>query len=159
MWVGTRGGGLAKLEAGSAAASTARFKTYSDSDGLPNPVVYAIRPDNAGGLWLSTNNGLSRFDPEHETFTNFDVRHGLQANEFNFGASHRSASGELFFGGINGYNAFYPERLLAMRARGGSQGFARLASENGIRAVRTRPSRPATRSGLQAIVAPAVLPR
>jgi len=76
-------------------------------------VVYAIRPDNAGGLWLSINNGLSRFDPENETFANFDVRHGLQANEFNFGASHRSASGELFFGGINGYNAFYPERLLA----------------------------------------------
>jgi hypothetical protein len=58
-------------------------------------VVYAIRPDNAGGLWLSTNNGLSRFDPEHETFANFDVRHELQANEFNSGASHRSARGEL----------------------------------------------------------------
>ena len=45
------------------------------------------------------------------TCRNFDVSDGLQSNEFNAGAHHRSRSGELFFGGIEGVNAFHPESI------------------------------------------------
>jgi len=110
LWIGTRGGGLARLE-GSTESGVVQFKSYSEMDGLANETVYGILQDAAGFLWLSTNNGLSRFDPRSETFRNYDASHGLQANEFNFGSYYRSTSGELFFGGVNGFNAFLPDRL------------------------------------------------
>ncbi|HEX6739234.1 MAG TPA: two-component regulator propeller domain-containing protein, partial [Vicinamibacteria bacterium] len=111
LWVGTRGAGLALLE--SRSGSSASFRHFTQRDGLANDVVYGILPDGDGYLWLSTNNGLSRFDPRSRSFKNYDVAQGLQSNEFNFGAHYRSASGELFFGGVNGLNAFHPRRLAA----------------------------------------------
>lgn len=106
FWIGTRGGGLNRMD-----RSNGTFITYTESEGLPNNVVYAILEDEEGNLWMSTNYGLSVFDPDKETFVNFDVRDGLQSNEFNLGAAHRSHSGEMFFGGMAGFNAFFPERI------------------------------------------------
>ena len=71
----------------------------------------AAQEGQAGCLWLSTNNGLSRFDPRTETFRNYGVRDGLQSVEFNLGAYTKSSSGEMFFGGIQGINAFYPDQI------------------------------------------------
>jgi len=106
LWVGTQLGlnRLSSPEEGS-------FGHYFERDGLPNDVVWGIESDSRGRLWISTNDGLARFDPETESFEIYTTVHGLQANEFNFGAHFRSASGELFFGGVNGFNAFRPERL------------------------------------------------
>jgi signal transduction histidine kinase len=59
----------------------------------------------------STNLGLSTFDPVTKTFINFDVNDGLQSNEFNDGASFAGANDELFFGGVNGFNRFFPALL------------------------------------------------
>ncbi|MDZ7717366.1 MAG: two-component regulator propeller domain-containing protein [Balneolaceae bacterium] len=105
LWVGTSGG-LHKFD-----YRNSTFEHYSVQDGLPNEVVYAILPDDDGNLWLSTNKGLSRFNPQTNTFRNFDVQDGLQSNEFNTGAYFRSNSGELFFGGIQGLNYFYPDKI------------------------------------------------
>jgi diguanylate cyclase (GGDEF)-like protein len=105
LWVGSHGG-LSHLS-----ADLARFETLTTRDGLPSDVVYGVRGDAQGRLWLSTNNGLTCFDPRRRQFTAYGVSDGLQASEFNFGAWHQSASGELFFGGINGFNAFMPDRL------------------------------------------------
>ena len=111
LWIGTQGGGLNRLERLEAEVETTTFKRYSEHDGLPNDVVYGILPDLEGGLWLSTIRGLARFDPDHETVESFDATDGLQADEFNLGAYYRSQSGELFFGGVNGFNAFFPDRI------------------------------------------------
>jgi hypothetical protein len=67
--------------------------------------------DESGRLWISTTRGLSRFDPRSGEFRNYDVRDGLQSNEFNSGSAYRSAAGEMFFGGINGFNAFFPDEI------------------------------------------------
>jgi signal transduction histidine kinase len=106
LWIGTAGGGLNRFD-----RDTQSFARYTEKDGLPNDVVYGVLADRSGRLWLSTNNGLSRFDPRSERFRNYDVTDGLQHNEFNAGAYHQSASGEMFFGGIGGFNAFYPESV------------------------------------------------
>ncbi|MCJ8273590.1 MAG: ATP-binding protein [Psychrosphaera sp.] len=79
---------------------------------MSNDVVYGILEDDLGHLWLSTNNGLSRFDPAQQTFKNYNVNDGLQNNEFNFKAQYKSADGELFFGGINGFNRFFPQNIV-----------------------------------------------
>lgn len=106
LWIGTNGGGINRFD-----SETETFAHYTEQDGLPNNVVYGILEDDLGNLWLSTNRGLSKFDPEAETFHNYDEKDGLQSNEFNGGSSFKSRSGELFFGGINGFNAFYPDQI------------------------------------------------
>ncbi|MFQ6607907.1 MAG: two-component regulator propeller domain-containing protein [Fidelibacterota bacterium] len=106
IWIGTSSGGLNKFDHNSQI-----FKYYTVKDGLPNDVVYGILEDAKKNLWLSTNNGISKFNPEKETFRNFDIRDGLQNNEFNTGAYYKSWTGEMFFGGIGGLNAFFPEKV------------------------------------------------
>lgn len=105
LWVGTMGG-LNKYD-----RTTAAFIHYRERDGLPNDVIYGIVEDDQGYLWMSTNNGITRFDPRRETFKNFNRQDGLQNNQFNKGAYFRSNSGEMFFGGINGVNAFRPGQI------------------------------------------------
>jgi DNA-binding CsgD family transcriptional regulator len=106
LWIGTNGGGLNRLD-----RETETFTYYTDKDGLPNNVIYGILEDNHSNLWLSTNKGLSRFNPQTRTFKNFDVSDGIQLNEFNAGAYFKSQSGEMFFGGLNGFNAFHPDSI------------------------------------------------
>ncbi|MGD2179440.1 MAG: two-component regulator propeller domain-containing protein, partial [Anaerolineae bacterium] len=107
VWLGTDGEGLQRLD-----PTTGRVTmTYQEEDGLPNNVVYSILPDEAGQLWLSTNKGLARFDPQAETFQSYTSQDGLQSNEFNLGAQLRAPDGELFFGGVNGINAFYAQEI------------------------------------------------
>jgi ligand-binding sensor domain-containing protein/two-component sensor histidine kinase len=86
------------------------FQSYGEKEGLANNLVYTIINDK-NDLWLSTNRGLSRFDIEHSTFANFDIKDGLQSNEFNGKAYFQAEDGELFFGGINGYTSFYPSKI------------------------------------------------
>jgi signal transduction histidine kinase/ligand-binding sensor domain-containing protein/DNA-binding response OmpR family regulator len=106
LWIGTAGGGLNRLD-----IDSGTFVHFTERDGLPNNVVYGVLADRSGHLWLSTNKGLSRFDPESRQFRNYDADDGLQSNEFNSGAAFRSRSGELFFGGIYGFNYFRPEDI------------------------------------------------
>ena len=87
------------------------FTRYTESQGLPSSVIQGILEDNLGRLWLSTKNGISRFDPQTETFRNYDVSDGLQANEFSQACYTQGPDGEMFFGGSNGFNAFFPETI------------------------------------------------
>jgi len=108
LWIGTAGG-LNEFD-----RETGRFTRYTEKDGLPNNAIIGILEDNNGHLWLSTNKGISRFDPSRpagKTFRNYDVSDGLQSNEFNASAYHKSKSGEMFFGGINGFNMFHPDSI------------------------------------------------
>ena len=105
LWVGTYGG-LDRVS--TAPDGSVAFRSYAESDGLPSKAVLGLELDAAGDLWLATNRGLSRFDPAAQRFESYDVSHGLQSNEFNYGAHYASPRGELFFGGDNGFNAFFP---------------------------------------------------
>ena len=105
FWVGTPGG-LNRFD-----REKETFTYYLIKDGLPNNLIYSIQEDRQGRLWLSTNKGLSCFDPERKTFRNYVVEDGLQSNEFNIGASCTTRNGEMYFGGINGFNRFYPDNI------------------------------------------------
>ena len=84
---------------------------YAESQGLPSSVIQGILEDKAGRLWLSTKKGISRFDPPTETFRNYDVSDGLQGDDFSTACYQQGPDGEMFFGGSNGLNAFYPEDI------------------------------------------------
>ncbi len=106
FWIGTRSGGLVHFD-----ADKESFKVFTDRDGLPNNVTYMALEDLRGDIWVTTNWGLTRFSTAGKVFTNYEVSDGLQSNEFNFNAGLRASNGELFFGGMNGFNAFFPEEI------------------------------------------------
>ena len=85
---------------------------YTEKDGLPSDQLRALAEDNAGNLWISSVNGLTKFEKtrnsEHPVFVNYDVQDGLQGYQFYFQSVYNSPAGELFFGGRNGFNAFFP---------------------------------------------------
>jgi signal transduction histidine kinase/ligand-binding sensor domain-containing protein/DNA-binding response OmpR family regulator len=106
LWMATGGGGFSRFD-----IASQTFRNFTEKEGLSNNMVYGLLVDDLGFLWMSTNNGLSRFDINTESFTNYVVSDGLQSNEFNSGAFYKSKNGELFFGGIKGYNHFSPAEL------------------------------------------------
>ena len=105
IWAGTQTG-LNRLD-----LRTGKFTHYLEKDGLPNSSVTCIQEDEGGNLWLSTNNGLVRVNPILMRFRIYDVSHGLQSNEFDSGACMRSRNGEMFFGGVRGFNVFRPNEI------------------------------------------------
>ncbi|MGL6185976.1 MAG: ligand-binding sensor domain-containing protein [Clostridium chrysemydis] len=96
--------GICKLD-----PKTDKFTTYTEKNGLANDYTYGILIDNYNNLWISTNGGLSKFNQKTETFDNYTVVDGLQSNEFNGTAEFKNKDGEMYFGGINGVTAFFPD--------------------------------------------------
>ncbi|MGY3213104.1 two-component regulator propeller domain-containing protein [Mucilaginibacter sp. HD30] len=106
IWVAT-GGGLNEFLPGKN-----QFKAYTAADGLANNNIYSMVCDTENYLWLSTSMGISRFDNEKKTFKNFTLKNGLQDHEFKLNAGFRSVSGEIYFGGVNGFNRFDPASIV-----------------------------------------------
>lgn len=97
--------------------TTMQFTVFSKKNGLPSNIIYAIREDLHGILWLSTNNGLSRFDADKRSFTNYTTEDGIQGDEFKPHAALKADDGKLYFGGINGFNAFSPSKFIKPKPR------------------------------------------
>ncbi|MGV6830088.1 MAG: hybrid sensor histidine kinase/response regulator transcription factor [bacterium] len=113
LWIATQNG-LHKYE-----KTTNDFTHYNEENGLSNTYVYAILEDQDQKLWVSTNDGLFRFDKKQELFTPFSLNDGVQSTEFNLGASFRDKdTNTLYFGGINGFNAFNPSDVSSLDAEG-----------------------------------------
>lgn len=111
IWIGTQGAGLNKLTEKDRLSGDFKFERISRHEGLPSNVVYGILEDGSGKLWLSTNRGISKYDPLNKSIVNYDSSHGLQGNEFNIGASHKTSKGQFFFGGSDGATAFFPDLI------------------------------------------------
>lgn len=106
LWIGTKGGGLNKLD-----IKTQTFTHYTEENGLPHNIVNGILFDKDDNLWISTDNGLSHFNVKTQKFTNYDASDGLQSNVFIKTSYYKTSDGMFFFGGINGFNAFFPENI------------------------------------------------
>lgn len=106
LWLGTQEGGLLLFD-----RKTSTFKRLTTDDGLPSNTILRMLEDKEGNLWMSTYNGVCRFDKKRKTFRNFSVNDGLQSNQFSFNAGLKLDTGEFLFGGINGFNIFFPEAI------------------------------------------------
>lgn len=87
------------------------FTYYSQKNGLPNNRIFEILKDKNKNLWFATGKGLCKFDEKNNLFHTFTLEEGLQSLEFNLRAAYSSKDGEVFFGGMNGFNSFYPDSL------------------------------------------------
>src|SRR5664280_1962399 len=87
------------------------IKTFNVANGLANNKVQAILEDNKGNLWISTSGGISRLDRKTQKFRNYSKEDGLQSNQFFQQSFLKTAKGEIYFGGYNGFNSFYPDSL------------------------------------------------
>ncbi|MCV9930277.1 response regulator [Flavobacterium sp. LS1R49] len=106
LWLGTQEGALLLFD-----RLTNKYKRFTIDDGLSSNTVLRILEDKEGNLWMSTYNGICRFDKKRKTFRNFSVNDGLQSNQFSFNAGLKLSTGEFVFGGINGFNIFFPEAI------------------------------------------------
>ncbi|HEX9975402.1 MAG TPA: two-component regulator propeller domain-containing protein, partial [bacterium] len=107
LWIGTFGGGLNRFD-----PRTEKFEHFTERNSeLPNNVIYGVLGDDDGNIWTSSNRGISKYNPITNSFTNYDVDDGLQSKEFNGQACFKDDQGNMFFGGINGFNVFHPDSI------------------------------------------------
>lgn len=107
LWIGTYSGGLDKLN-----IETGKFEHYTVDEGLSNNTIYCILPDDLNNLWLTTNNGLSKFNPTKKTFRNYYEQDGLPSNQFFWGGGTKCRDGNLILGTVNGMVTFDPEAIV-----------------------------------------------
>lgn len=88
-----------------------RFDLFTEKAGLAHNFIKGITEDNSGNLWISTANGLVKLDPDTKKVNLYNTGDGLQAMEFEANAYMKTRNGELFFGGINGFNTFRPDEI------------------------------------------------
>jgi len=115
IWIGTYGGGLNKLNIitdMSNEKSDYKFTNFTLLHGLPSNEIYGIQSDNKNNLWMSTNDGISRFNTKNLQVKNYNIYDGLRSNTFYWGASYKNDNGEIFFGSTDGLTYFYPDSLI-----------------------------------------------
>lgn len=98
VYVGTTNGLLVFNNAGKL------MNTLNTENLLKSNFIYGVLEDENKCIWLSHNNGLSKYNPNNNSIVHFDKSDGLQSNEFNTGAYSKGTDGRLYFGGINGFN-------------------------------------------------------
>jgi signal transduction histidine kinase/ligand-binding sensor domain-containing protein len=106
IWVGTNTKGLFMCN-----PDGTILKTYNTTNILSNNRIQAITQDNKGAIWISTNNGLSRLNPEIQSIRNYSKDDGLQGDQFYQQSFLKTRKGEMYFGGYNGLNSFFPDSL------------------------------------------------
>lgn len=111
IWIGTQTSGIIVFDADNS-------YNFNTSNGLTDNSINAILEDDFGYFWISTNKGVSRLELVHESNNTLEINtinyttiHGLQGAQFEQGSAFKSKSGKLYFGGVNGYNAFFPQNV------------------------------------------------
>jgi len=107
IWIGTLGGGLNRYIEGDS-WDNGYFERWTVEDGLSNNSIKEIIEDDEGDLWIGTNKGLIRFNHKERTIRNYNYKDGIQSLEFVERAGCKRHDGEILMGGVNGFNAFYP---------------------------------------------------
>jgi ligand-binding sensor domain-containing protein/signal transduction histidine kinase/DNA-binding response OmpR family regulator len=106
LWVGQKGLYLLDAERDS-------FRVFTNKAGLANEFIKGITEDGQGNLWIATSNGLTELNPDTYVFKKYNTGDGLQDLEFEANAFLKTKDGEMYFGGINGFNCFYPGAIRA----------------------------------------------
>ncbi|MFN8209275.1 MAG: ATP-binding protein, partial [Bacteroidales bacterium] len=105
-WMATLGQGLIKLN-----PHFQEVEHFSINEGISNNILNGIININNEHLWISSNNGLSRFNLETNEIKNYFSSDGLLNNKFNYGAFYKTAGNTLAFGGNLGVDFIFLDRI------------------------------------------------
>lgn len=106
MWFGTSSG-LSRLD-----IKTDSFTHFTIKSGLPNDIIMGIVSDGGSHVWVSHKKGITRININNLQIRNYGAHDGLQGNEFIQNSFFRdTTTNEIFFGGVNGLNSFYPRQI------------------------------------------------
>lgn len=106
LWVGTYGAGIERID-----PAHNELQLFPDTEERGRNNVFSVVPDEQGFLWLSTNAGISRFDPKQHTFERFYPSDGLQGLAYIATTTYKDSMGRIYFGGVNGTNVFRPSDI------------------------------------------------
>lgn len=106
LWLATQSSGLNRFD-----TKTNTATHFTKADGLADNHIYGLLKDENGTLWMSSNGGITNFDPETFDIRNYGLDDGLIALEYNQNAYFKSKSGVLYFGSSKGVTAFMPGQL------------------------------------------------
>jgi len=144
LWIGSYSDGLVRFD-----PTRNGVTRWSRSSGLPDNHIVSILLDDGGRVWLGTERGLARLDPESGDVHVYTPVHGVQNDRFTLNAAARAPDGELFFGGIDGINSFRPDSLrlndhlppvvITSLTVQGPDGFRRLSGAQALRALTLGP--------------------
>lgn len=107
IWLALLGGGLEFFD-----PETGDKEFYTTADGLSNNTTYSLLKDRYENLWITTNNGISRFNPVTGKFRIFGPTDGLKIHEFNSDAAFLDKEGRMYFGGMGGVVSFHPDSII-----------------------------------------------
>lgn len=109
LWLCSEGNGVCRYDYGT---DSFVVPPVASPDGkLPSSVIFGILDDSCGHLWMSSNAGIIRLDPKTGDYRLYTYEDGLQSNQFNFKSSFKTDDGKFWFGGVDGFNAFFPEDI------------------------------------------------
>lgn len=114
VWIGTSNYGLSLYR-----PATNDFVSFTRKDGLISNSVVSILEDDKHNLWIATSRGVSKgilhMNGENHirgmSFLNYDKSDGLQSDFFKLGAALKASDNSFYFGGINGFNHFFPSDI------------------------------------------------
>lgn len=106
IWIGYKGSGFDKHD-----ITNNSFKHYNVTNGLISNYILSVYPDNSGNLWFSSVKGIIKFNPVNETYFNYNKSDGIQEDEFNDESYCIANDGMIAYGGVNGINWFYPDKI------------------------------------------------
>ncbi|MDR1369268.1 MAG: response regulator [Dysgonamonadaceae bacterium] len=106
LWIATRGNGFCLYH-----PETNNFTRFTIKEGFPSNFIYKILEDARSNLWLTTSNGLIRFNPETKAIKRYSTASGLTNNQFNYNSGYKDKLGKMYFGTINGMISFVPENI------------------------------------------------
>lgn len=107
LWVGTSGSGIFRLDHQSDTFSL----HITETDGLPNDVIYKLLEDETGNIWGSTDKGLFSLSSDHRTIRSFNHRVGLLGDQYNYKSGIYTTDHKMYFGGVKGFVGFVPSAL------------------------------------------------
>lgn len=106
IWMGTQSKGISIYN-----PEDTTYTVVNKSSGLPSDVIQGIIEDENNTFWISTTNGVSNYNPKDNSFRNYDIKDGLQSNEFKYNASLLDSEGLIYMGGMKGLNVFHPDSI------------------------------------------------
>lgn len=108
LWIGTQAAGVNILSYRNRINQDYRFKHFDTKDGMKSQTVYAMVQDRFNDIWLSSNQGISRYSAKSKNFKHFDLSHGLVDLDYNHGAIFESEKGQIYFGAGKGVSSVQP---------------------------------------------------